>query len=189
MNDGSQPSLRRPTRRSSDGAMPPSHTSSGFWMGLGCTPMPSRWKSGPSWSTASSVQRRRMSGSASSNHAARAPRSMPNACCSCASATPRPNAGSSRPPDMRSRLAIDFATEHRVAAGQHHHAGAELQLLGAAGGVGHADDGIGRLAADPLGEPQESKRNRSRSSTNGPKRSSFVSDRVPSPKPIRTFMS
>ncbi len=50
--------------------MPPIHTSSGFWIGFGITPMPSRWKSGPSWSTASSVHSRRISGSASSNHAA-----------------------------------------------------------------------------------------------------------------------
>ena len=51
MNDGSQPSASRPTRRSSDGAMPPSHTSGGCWTGLGMHGHALEWKSGPSWST------------------------------------------------------------------------------------------------------------------------------------------
>ena len=61
VNDGSQPSPRRPVRRSSDGEMPPSHTSSGLLDRAGRSVTPSTWKCAPSWSTASSVHSRRIS--------------------------------------------------------------------------------------------------------------------------------
>jgi hypothetical protein len=51
-----------------------------------------------------------MTVSASSNHAARSPRAMPNAWCSMPSATPSPNAGSRRPPDMIASVAISLAS-------------------------------------------------------------------------------
>src|SRR5437588_863228 len=53
---------------------------------------------------------RRTSGSASSNQAARSSRRTPKACCSCGSATPRPKAGSRRPPESTSRLASSLAS-------------------------------------------------------------------------------
>ena len=48
--------------------------------------------------------------SASSNHFARSPRSTPNAWCSTPSATPSPNAGSSRPPDITASVASSLAS-------------------------------------------------------------------------------
>ena len=55
-------------------------------------------------------------------------RATPKACCSCGSATPRPKAGSRRPPERRSRRGQLLGQHDRVAAGQHQDAGAELQL-------------------------------------------------------------
>ena len=44
--------------------------------------------------------------------------------------------------------------QHRVAAGEHHHAHPELQLRRAAGGERQRDDGVGRRPRDALAHPQ-----------------------------------
>ncbi len=109
-NDGSQPSPNRPTRLSSNGAMPPSQTSSGVWIGRGRMVTSSILKRLPSCDTWSSDQSRFISGSASLNQPPRSVRSTPNAWCSAELATPSPKAGSRRPLDSRSRLASDLAS-------------------------------------------------------------------------------
>ena len=84
-------------------------------------------------------------------------RSMPNACCSCAVGDTEAERGQQPPAGHPVEARHRLRHQHRVAARKHHDAGAELQLLRATGRIGHADDGIGRLASDPLGQPQASR--------------------------------
>ena len=187
MNDGSQPSASRPTRRSSDGAIPPSQTSS-----RPAAAAPGAPRSGSARRRARRRRRTstpRITASASSNQRARSPRSTPNAWCSTGSATPSPNAGSRRPPDITASVASSLASTTGLRPGSTSTLMPNFEPRRAAGGVGHRDDRVGRLAADPLGEPQavepeplDARRRRRR--TPGP--CSRV--RVPSPTPMRTFI-
>ena len=134
--------------------MPPSQTSGGCCSGLGSTRSPSKWNRGPSWSTTSSSHRRRMSGSASSNQAARSLARDAEGLLLVRVGDAEAE-GRQQPSAGQAVEGGQLLGQHdRVAAGEHQHARAELQLGRAAGGVGHADDRVGGLAADALGEPE-----------------------------------
>ncbi len=188
VNDGSQPSPSRPVRRSSDGEVPPSHTSIGCWTGRGRRVTPSTRKCSPSWWTSSSVHSRRISPRASSNRPARAPRSTPNARCSAGTGAPSPTAGSRRPPDSRSRLASSLATTTGLRPGSTRTLVPSLSRRVRPAATASAISGSGPGPVSRSLSHSESKPLASSASTKPGKRSaSPVSVCVPSPRPMRIF--
>ena len=154
-NDGSQPSPRRPQRFSSDGrdaAEPDLERLLERERPDDCGRRSGG--SAPSWSTVSPAQNRRSSGSASLKQLG------PVAALHAEGLVLAGVDGTEAEGGQQAavRQAVEggqlLGQQHRVAAREHEHGEAELELGGAPGGHGQADDRVGAVAGDPLGQPQ-----------------------------------
>src|SRR5690606_36179602 len=133
---------------------------------------------------------RRMSGSASSKIAARSSRRTPNAWCSTAFAAPSPNAGSTRPPERRSRLANCFATTAGLRPGRTITLIPNLRRVDRAAAAVIATTGSSDSPLRRSDTHSESNPRRSRSSTRRLKRTgAVVRVRTPSREPARIFVA
>ena len=190
-SSASQPSPSRPTRRSSPGARPPSHTSGGCCTGFGSTAQPvvvearrRRGRRRPRSRGGGRAAAPRRTTAPGPRGRRRTPAARPG------STTPSPNAG--QQPAAREHVEARplLGQQRRVAAGQHLHAGAELQLLRAPGREREPDDRVGRVAAHPLRQPQRVEPLRlervDQLAEAGRRRRSRC---APSPNPIRTFIA
>ncbi len=182
------PSPSRPQRLSSRGRCRPTRSRAGPARATGGPPPSYRWKA-PSWSTVSPAQKRRSSGTTSSNRLARSSRFTWNAWCSAGSGAPRPNAGRRRPFDEAVERGQLLGEEHRVAPGHHQHREAELEAGRAPRRHGQPDDRVRAVAGDPLGQPQRSRTGVAPARRRGrAKPCASLDARTPSPYPIRTFI-
>ena len=132
-------------------------------------------------------QHARITASASSNQRARSPRSTPNAWCSRASATPRPNAGSSRPPDITASVASSLASTTGLRPGSTSTLMPNFRCVVRPAAYDIATTGSG--ASPPIRSDSHrlSKPSRSSESTTSPNSGPCSRVRVPSPTPMRTF--
>src|SRR5437899_2384713 len=106
MNDGIQPSPSRPARRMAGSLLPPIHSGNGCCTGRGSTLMRSSCQNSPANVTGSSAQQRRMMAIASSVRRPRSLKGTPAARHSPSCPTPKPTAGSMRPPEREPGVAI-----------------------------------------------------------------------------------
>ena len=143
---------------------------------------------GPAWSTASSVQKRRRRGSASSNHGARSRRSMPKACCSAGWAMPSPNAGRKRPSQSTSRLASSLASSAGLRPGSTCTLVPSLSRSVRPAATASPTIGSGASAVIRSDSQSESNRSDSSASTIAVNPAAVKPRCVPNPYPMRTFM-
>ena len=137
--------------------------------------------------TDSSVQHARRTANASLNIFARCERSTPKACCSCGSATPRPKAGRSLPPDMRSSVASSFARTMGLRPGRTMTLMPIFNFCVRAAAIDIATSGSGATPPMRSLSHKLSNRRRSRVSTTSRKLVSLSFVRTPRPNPTRTF--